>query len=338
MTSSEVEILADASPAVRRAIAYWTQPAHLVAAAQSYIDTDTGEVNRHGVMFSIARLEMLHVDPMANLPDTFVVPDKRTGALNFGMYATLQRALIERHGYRLDFAELADDHVVGVMVYPDGSRSSPLRIDGQLGDIQKYAARNKRNYDDKPRRMYEARCTTELISLYASGALRSIVTGAGIIDYTESEPSGNGTASSPSATSPEGSLQVPARSVAPSGATIPEHLREPEVAPDVRARLLERVAGLTGEQLDALGGIVHPAKVPNLRSARFTAAHGLLLDRLISEVELRIPGPVPREGPPPPHDAPQPASAGVHGAGDDQPPLSAYPEAQYAPTDPGRPF
>jgi hypothetical protein len=336
VTSSELAILADATPAVKRAVAYWSVPARMAAAAQSYIND--GQVDVPAVAFAAARLEMLHVDPLENLPDTFVIYDDKKGTFSFGMYATLQRALIERVGYRIDFKELADDHVIGVMVFPDKSESSPLRIDGQLGDIKKYAAKNKRNYDDKPRRMYEARCSTELISLYASGALRSIVTGAGIIDYTEGEPSGNGTESSPAATSPEGSLQVPARSVAPSGATIPEHLREPEVDPGVRARLLERVAGLTGEQLDALGGIVHPAKVPNLRSARFTAAHGLLLDRLISEVELRIPGPVPREGPPPSGDAPQPASAGVHGTGDDQPPLSAYPEAQYTPTDPGRPF
>jgi hypothetical protein len=170
------------------------------------------------------------------------------------------------------------------MVFPDGSRSSPLTISGELGDIKAYADRNAKNYREKPRRMYEARATTELISLYASGALAGIVAGAGVDEYVL----GSGPAPVGEVTSDTGS-GPPARSVAPDGSTIPEHLREPEVDEDTRAALMARAEALDADVRADLLDVLRPLKVPNIKTHRFTAAHGVLLDRLLSEAMARHP-------------------------------------------------
>jgi hypothetical protein len=336
MTGAEVELVAQASPQVQRAVAYWALPARLRAVASSYL-RDDGTVDMDALLFACERLDMLHVDVIENLPDTFVVPDKNKGTFSFGMYAALQRALIARSDYRIDFKEVTDDHVTAVMVFPNGRESSPLTINGDLGDIKRYAKRNAKNYDEKPRRMYEARVTTELVSLYAADALRNIARAAGVgaIELGDSGPASPGEVRS---SNPE----PPPRSVAPDGSTIPEYLREPEVDPEVRAQLIARIEALAPEVRDDLLEVVKPYKLPNIRTNRLTKAHAALLDRLINETLARHQTVVRELSDPAAPGSRHPVAAAGPEPDSDRVPAHVYdqtPEARgYAPNDPARPY
>jgi hypothetical protein len=77
--------------------------------------------------------------------------------------------------------------------------------------------------------------------------------------------------------------EVPPRSVAPDGSTIPEALREPECPQEWRAEILARLEVLEPEVIAALEQWRDELGLPNVRSHRFTKAHGALVMRLIHE-------------------------------------------------------
>ncbi len=76
----------------------------------------------------------------------------------------------------------------------------------------------------------------------------------------------------------------PPRSIAPSGATIPGALREPEVSEQTRDQLRDRINRLPSKARQQLEMITADLCIPNLLTGRFTRAHGALLGRLIDEV------------------------------------------------------
>ena len=88
-SGTEIE-LADTSRQVRRAVAYWRLPAHLAAAASSYIKD--GQADLEAMVFAGERLEALGLDPLQSLPDGFMV--HASGTFSFGLKADLQRALL----------------------------------------------------------------------------------------------------------------------------------------------------------------------------------------------------------------------------------------------------
>jgi hypothetical protein len=342
---------------VDRAVATW-RPASMVPA--QFKDKD-GHVQLADLQLAGMWLYALEVPPVPNLPAVYVIKGR------VGIMAELQRALIARAGWDLEVVESTADAAT-VRIRRAGDRQWKPAVTVTMADAKRAGWTNRKkadvpsNYELIPDRMLAARACTKAISLYAPGALVGIAAPAAHVAELDEESSAD-----MGETAAEGSRLVPPRSVGPSGATIPEHLREPEVDPETRAKLIVRVEALTDEQRDALGAVVHPMKVPNLRSARFTAAHAALLERLVAETEARVlgvdvemvlfeamnrarvgaptvPGPVSVEDPPPP-DVPQPGSGHVRVAGDERPPVEVYdnsPEARgyasYASDDPGRPF
>jgi len=321
MTGQEVEVL---SGEARRAVAWWTASPNLPAA---YIGKQ-GVIDVEGLRLAAFALQRLDVDPFDTLGDTFVITDSY-GRKSLGFKADLQRALLTRHpGYDFEVLEVDDEHIVARLRTPSGWKT-PLTKKLTDRDMVVYAARGAKdgeeinaNYRDKPRRMLEARITTELIDLYAKGVLRGIVAQAApdvlLIDTPDEDAALRAV---------EGRL----RATAPDGTTIPEHLREPEVTDEVRAELLAKLGRLSDESRQSLN---HKWFVdlhaPNPKTNRFTKAHGELLSRLIVETgPPEIPGPAQAENPPP--DEPPPGSSPAAGPGPtvdretgeilDQPPL-----------------
>jgi hypothetical protein len=263
VTGTEIEVLPP-SRSVQRAVAWW-RPSKMLPA--SYVTN--GVVDLESLQRAAERLEALNLDPYDNLGDTFVIKGQ------VGLSAALQRALLERVGYRVLFDYADDKEASGRVMFPDGQTTPPLTIHITDTDIANYAKQNKRNYDEKPRRMLEARLSTELISLYAAGVIRGIITAAGLVDVTVD-------ASDTIAAAPP-APQLPPRSVAPSGATIAEPDREPAIDDTVRDQLTQRIAELDQSHQADLLVIWRALAIPPLKSLRLTRAHGALIDRLVTE-------------------------------------------------------
>jgi hypothetical protein len=83
--------------------------------------------------------------------------------------------------------------------------------------------------------------------------------------------------------------QVPPRSVAPTGASIPEALREPAIDEDERARLIGVLDGLAPEVVERVREKAQELAIPNLRSNRVTKAHGALVWMLIEHAKQPSP-------------------------------------------------
>src|SRR5262249_6167649 len=130
---------------------------------------------------------------------------------------------------------------------------------------------------------------------------------------------------------------VPPRSIAPDGSTIPEHLREPEVSPEVRAGLLRRVEELDDSSREELNRMwFQVLRAPNPKTVRFTRAHGALLARLINEAVARS-RPEPVVSPAQLSDDQGANPVGV-GADDTPPVAESTSHVPAADPDPGRPF
>jgi hypothetical protein len=289
-----------------RALVFWRNNPMLPA---SY--TKAGQVDWDGMRRAAWLLTWLDVDVAASLGDTFVIKDQ------VGLKADLQRALLARvPGYDLEVLELDDEHIVARIATPTGWKPPLTKWIGDR-DMVEYATRNKDNYDKKPRRMLVARVTTDLIDLYAKGVIRGLVraqAGDAAAIYTDAQPD-------------QPAVELPARATAPDGSTIPEPLREPPVSDQTRGELASRVAALQPDPLADLTATCKDLRLPNLRSNRFTRAHGALLDRLIAEVVDRWgTGEIVEEVP--------------HAVYDDSPESSdAEPGAErYDPDDPTRPY
>jgi hypothetical protein len=74
------------------------------------------------------------------------------------------------------------------------------------------------------------------------------------------------------------------RSTAPDGSTIPEADREPECPPAWREQILARLRHIEPEAVEELDALKLDLGIPNVKSHRFTKAHGALVMRLIGEV------------------------------------------------------
>jgi hypothetical protein len=301
MTGSDVEVLPPLSVAGRRALAWWKSNPMLPA---SYRNSKTGVVDLEGMERATRLLLYLHLDPIATLGDTFVIKDQ------VGFKADLQRAILTRPGTGYDFEilDVDDEHVTARIKTPGGWKA-PLTKRITDRDIVTYAARNTENYRDKPRRMLEARVTTELIDLYAKGVLRGMVGAAGV-GYAEDDDD----ATAPAV--PMTPVAVP-RSVTPDGSTIPQAWREKEVSPTVRAELRARIEALLDERPDAYEQLLERWKLtprPGLSSHNFTVTHGELLAIYLDQAAID-------------------ADIIPDATGDDDP--EAY---GYEPDDDGRPF
>ena len=71
--------------------------------------------------------------------------------------------------------------------------------------------------------------------------------------------------------------------VAPAGSTIPEPDREPAVDETVRADLIALSKPSTTPPRPSFANTCVALRLPNIKSHRFTRAHGALLARLITE-------------------------------------------------------
>jgi len=291
---------------VDRAVATW-RPTTMVPA--QYLDKQ-GHVKLADLQLAGMWLYALDVPPTPNLPQVYIIHGR------VGIMAELQRALIARAGYDLEIVETtAERAVVRIRRHPDSWKPDVVVT---WADAVRAGWTTSPNYQKIPDRMLAARACTKAISLYAPGALTGVVAPANNIAQLEPAGEAPGEVANPAGPS------IPARSIAPDGSTIPEHLREPEVDEPVRAWLIERVDTLTETDRDTLAAIVHPIQVPNLRSHRFTQAHAMLLDRLLNEIS----GPVSPRPSAVDAAAHPPAAAPT---GPDQPPTHLYdnmPEAR----------
>jgi hypothetical protein len=291
VTGTEIEL----SRQVQKAVAFW-EPSQMLPSSYR----KDGVVDLVSLRLAADRLETLGLDPYANLGDTFVI------AGQVGLSAALQRALLERVGYLILFDSVDDVHAAGRVQFPDGRVTPALTIRIDDTDIAAYAKKNPTNYDTKPRRMLEARLSTELISLYASAVLRGIIGAAGVTDIRIDD------------------TPAPRPAFAPDGSTIPEADREPPIDPTVRAGLAARIGDLDSDARAALLEAWRDLQIPPLGSHRLTRAHGALISRLIDEAA--------------PAGTPTPAA--VH---DDTPESRGYQDAEVDPQtgeilDPARPF
>lgn len=321
---------------VDRAVATW-RPASMVPA--QFKDKD-GNVKLADLQLAGMWLYALDVPPIPNLPAVYVVHGR------VGIMAELQRALVARAGWDLWVVESSAERAT-VCIRRQGDRdwkpdvTVTMAEAHQAGWTKPAKSGELSNYVKIPDRMLAARACTKAISLYAPGALAGIAAPAARVAQLDEEPSDVDALGEVPA-GPEGSRLVAPRSVAPSGATIPEHLREPEVDEDIRAGLLERIAALDEPTTRALAAVCKQLRIPNVRTARFTRAHGALLDRLINET---VSGPVPGGDPPPAAGAPPrvaPTGPGVPDDVYDDSPEAVEADWQPAsyedPDDPGRPF
>jgi hypothetical protein len=312
---------------IDRAVATW-RPASMVPAQ---FKTKAGAVNVEDLALAAHWLHVLDVPPLPNIPDVYVIKGR------VGLMAALQRALAARAGYDLEVTEETDQRAT-VRIRPAGGAWKPsvtvtIEQARQAGWADRSANNpyEPSNYEKIPARMLAARACTHALDLYAAGVRRGIAAAAvsvaepadndefgdlppGPAAVGEVRPSGPG----------DQPRQVPARSVAPDGSTIAEHLREPAVSEEVRAQLVARVEALDGPTADELRDICRALGLPNLRTGRFTRAHGALLARLIDEAianaeTVEADGPVPE---------------GVY---DDTPEAGGYDPDDDA-LDPGRPF
>ncbi|HEY2300800.1 MAG TPA: hypothetical protein VGH66_02855 [Acidimicrobiales bacterium] len=262
-------------PYARKAVTFWKTNAMLPA---SYLKKDAQGrvvgVDLEGMEHAAWMLVRLDVDPIDALRDTYMVHGE------VGFKADLQRALLARvPGYDFELLEVDDEHATARIRTPTGWKPPITKRIGDA-DVVTYARQNQANYRDKPRRMLEARITTELIDLYAKGVIR------GLVQRTAPSAAGWYTDTGEPEAAPLGEVEPsgpPPRSVAPDGTTIPEPLREPEVADDVRAELRGRLAGLEPDAITGLAARCKALGMPNLNTVRFTRCHGALLSRLIDE-------------------------------------------------------
>jgi hypothetical protein len=271
---------------VDRAVVWWRKNPQLPA---SYIARD-GSVDLEGMTLGAQALDRIGFDPLANLGDTFVVRDN-SGRMSLGFKADLQRTIASRCGYDVMIDEADDAHVVAHMSTPRGNTPKlTKRITDK--DIKSYAERNKPNYEQKPRRMLEARISTELVDLYAKGALRGsiapLMAEAGIAWFE-----GDGTDVGPGGRL--GEVVPPGPALTPGGASIPPGRREPPIADDTRAAILTRITTLKLADPDAHQALVDwwkdqtatetmPAGL-NLKLDQVTRLHGWALERRLDDID-----------------------------------------------------
>jgi hypothetical protein len=310
--------------AVDRAVAVWSSP---LMCPPQFRDKQ-GNIDRVGLALAASWLYALDVPPAANIGGLYLVNGR------IGVYADLQRALVARAGYHLEIVESTDQLAEVRIRHGDGPWH---HVTFTAAQATKAGLLSKDNWKNYLVDMMVARACTRAVNYYAPGALRGITAAADHVaalddDETEPGPSGSaeiGSSATPAATSPEGPPAYPPRAVAPSGATIPEHLREPALDENERRRLLERIAGLDDHHRAVLNLIwFDQLGCPNPKTDRATAAHGALLDRLITELT--------GQGPTVPADVydQDPESTGAVDA--DQEPSYADPDAGYGQD--GEPF
>lgn len=200
------------------------------------------------------------------LPKTYVVK----GAAGF--YAQLQVALAGRHGCHIVPLDDESDETAAV-VKALGKDGEWHRVTFTMEQAVKRGlpARNP-NYKSMPEAMLMARACTKAIKYHCPEALLLLPPAdRDELDYIDDVDSA------------EVDRQVPPRSVAPDGHTIPEHLREPAIDDEQRARLVAALDGLPDDQAAQVRGAARELGIPNLRSSRATRAHGALVERLIAE-------------------------------------------------------
>ena len=274
---------------VDRAVAYWRPASSLPA---QFKDPATGQPKLDDLTLAALWLDAIDVPPIPNLPQLYVVKGR------VGMMAELQRALLARAGYDLEVVEQTAEYAT-VRIAPPGQGFKPP-VTVTIGDAEKAgwtrrsSANVPSNYETIPDRMLAARACTKAISLYAPGVIHGIVAPADkIAPLDTSDPVALSRAGE-EGDEPSGPVRdesgpdgqgggVPPRSLSPSGATIPPHLREAEVDPETRVMLVERLQQMPEEPRLALAVEARQLGVPNVKSGWFTKAHAALVERLIEE-------------------------------------------------------
>jgi hypothetical protein len=277
-TSAQLEVL---PPSGQRAVVWWKDNPML----PSSFRRQDGTVDMVTLERACRICIQLEMDPVETVRDMFVVKDQ------IGFKADLQRHLLMRvPGYDFEILEIDDEHVTA-RVMAKGVWKTPITKRITDKDMVVYAKNNKANYEDKGRRMLEARVTTESVDLYAKGVLRGWLMPMGIelADGYGEDGVGPGNTVTREVRQPDPApIEQAPRSTAPDGSTIPEPLREPEVSDDMRVALLDRVKGLNDDQRAALNGVwFQEFHAPNPNTHRFTVAHAALLWRLLDELAPR---------------------------------------------------
>ena len=136
------------------------------------------------------------------------------------------------------------------------------------------------NYASMPDRMLMARAVTKAIGLHCPEAkLMLPPADQAEMDFDADPTTGE-------IAPPALDRQVPPRSIAPDGTTIPEHLREPAIDEDARDSLIAQLETLSPPVLAAVQERARELAIPNLKSARVTRAHGVLVAMLIEHAQI----------------------------------------------------
>lgn len=198
---------------------------------------------------------------VTTLPQVFVVHGRP------GLMAQLQIALASRHGcdiVPLDEESSAEQAVVKAKG-KDGEWHR-VTVTMEEAKLAKWPEKNP-NYKTMPDRMLAARAVTKAIGLHCPEAKMMLPAGNLLDDPQDlDEPTG------------------PApRSLTPDGTTIPEAKREPAIDDDTRAQLLARLEALTPDQTEQVKQVWQDLRIPHLKTAQVTRAHGALITRLIDD-------------------------------------------------------
>ena len=148
---------------VDEAVLYWGQAGLL----PDVYKNEDGSTNWPDLIIAGASLYALDVNPIRNLPDTYVVKGR------LGMMAGLQTALAQREGVDID---VQGDHISATARI---TRPGEQRADGHLVTVTMTQAQKAgwtRNpcYQSMPDKMLAARAVTTAINRYAPGVLRGI--------------------------------------------------------------------------------------------------------------------------------------------------------------------
>lgn len=220
------------------------------------------------------------------LPQCYVVHGRP------GYMAQIQTAMAAMHGVTIrPVGHLCDEVSATVEVLlRDGTRHEvtfTLKEAEKAGLTKDKVSRDGKSspsmYKLFPTSMLVARATTRAISWYCPAVKLGL---AGTVDMDELDvidiPDANGETG-------EIVRNVPPMSVAPSGATIPESLREPAITDDERAHLIAVLEQLPPDVLVAVQTRARELAIPNLKSNRVTKAHGVLVAMLIQHASEQNP-------------------------------------------------
>jgi hypothetical protein len=271
---------------VRRALALFQQAPNLIKG--SFEDPRTHQIDWGACELACATALDWNLSVISNVPRMPVIKGQ--------VYpmAEVLRVLAIRAGWEIDVLEDSHEQCT-IRLSKPGRTDKTFTMTAAEGRNAGSAPTNE-NWTKDPRAMLLARTTRRAIKLYCPEVLAGTppdrIGGWSENPVTEPALVGEpGDVPPPPADRERGGLavgdqptrMVPPRSIDPTGATIPEALREPEVSDELRAELVDQLSVLDEDTLDRLRDTCRYLCLPNLNTHRFTRAHAALLVRLIEE-------------------------------------------------------